>query len=115
MRRALSLEKGYYLIGYQPEVDTFKSKKFNKIEIKVKRSELNVRSRSGFFGVTDESLRSKKRTGDSELYEAIATPLPNAGLNVQLTAFFSNSESEGSFIKTVLNHFCGVGSSYSRD
>ena len=102
VRRALNLEKGYYLIGYQPDADTFKSKKFNKIEIKVKRPELNVRSRSGFFGVTDESLRPKKRTGDSELYEAIAAPLPNAGLNLQLTAFFGNTESEGSFVRTVL-------------
>lgn len=59
MRRALNLEKGYYLIGYQPDADTFKSKRFNKIEIKVKRPELSVRSRSGFFGVTDESLRRK--------------------------------------------------------
>lgn len=100
VRRALNLEKGYYLIGYQPDEDTFKSKRFNKIEIKVKRPELSVRSRSGFFGVTDESMRTKKRTGDSELYEAIAAPLPNSGLNLQLTAFFGNTESEGSFVRT---------------
>lgn len=102
VRRALNVEKGYYLIGYQPDADTFKSKRFNKIEIKVKRPDLNVRSRSGFFGVTDESLRPKKRSGDSELYEAIAAPLANAGLSLQLTAFFGNTESEGSFIRTLL-------------
>ena len=101
--RALALEKGYYLIGYQPEADTFKSKRFNKIDVKVKRPELNVRSRSGFLGVTDESLRAKKRTGDSELYEAIAAPLPNAGLNLRLTAFFGNTEREGSFVRTLLH------------
>lgn len=102
LRTALNLEKGYYLIGYQPETDTFKSKKFNKIEVKVKRPELNVRSRSGFFGVTDENLRPEKHTGDSELYEAIAAPLPTAGLDLHLTAFFGNTESEGTFIKTLL-------------
>lgn len=111
LRRALNLEKGYYLIGYQPEADTFKSKKFNKIEIRVKRPELNVRTRSGFFGVTDESLRPKKRTGDSELYEAIAAPLPTAGLNLQLTAFFGNTESEGSFARTLV-HVDGEQVSY---
>lgn len=98
--RTLNSEKGYYLIGYQPEQDTFKSKRYNKIEIKVKQPDLQVRARSGFYGVTDESLRSKKRTGDSELYEAIAAPLPNAGLDLRLTAFFANSESEGSFVRT---------------
>lgn len=103
LRRALNLEKGYYLIGYQPNADSFKGKRFNKIEIRVSRPELSVRSRSGFFGVTDDSLRPKKRTGDSELYEAIAAPLPKAGLDLELTAFFGNTESEGSFIKTLLH------------
>jgi hypothetical protein len=102
VRRSLDAEKGYYLIGYQPEADTFKSKKFNKIEIKVKRPELTVRARSGFLSITDEERRPKKRTGDSELYEAIAAPLPKAGLNLQLTAFFANSATEGSFVRTLL-------------
>ena len=101
--RVLNLEKGYYLIGYQPEAETFKGKKFNKIEIKVRRPELNVRARSGFIGVTDEELRPKKRTGDSELYEAIAAPLAKAGLKLKLTAFFGNTASEGSFIRTLLH------------
>lgn len=103
VRRALNLEKGYYLIGYQPDENTFKSKKFNKIEIKVTRPDLKVRSRSGFFSVTDESLRPRKRTGDSELYEAILAPLLNSGLNLQLTAFFGNTAAEGNFVRTVLH------------
>jgi len=103
VRRALNLEKGYYLIGYQPEEDTFKNKRFNKIEINVKRPGLSVRARSGFFGVTDESLRPKKRTGDSELYEAVAAPLPKSGLDLKLTAFFGNTELGGSFVRTFLH------------
>ncbi len=114
MRRALNLEKGYYLIGYQPDADTFKGKRFNKIEIKVKRPELSVRSRSGFFGITDESLRPKKRAGDSELYEAIAAPLPNAGLNLRLTAFFANTLEEGSFVRTLL-HLDGQQISFANE
>ncbi|HVQ36783.1 MAG TPA: VWA domain-containing protein, partial [Pyrinomonadaceae bacterium] len=100
VRNALNLEKGYYLIGYQPDEDTFKGKRYNKIEIKVKRPDLSVRARSGFFGVTDESMQPKKRSGDSELYEAIVSPLPNAGLDLRLTAFFGNTEAEGSFVRT---------------
>lgn len=103
VRRALSLEKGYYLIGYQPEADTFKGKNFNKIEIKVRRPDLSVRARSGFIGVTDEELRPKKRSGDSELYEAIAAPLPKAGLNLRLTAFFGNTKTEGSYVRTLVH------------
>ena len=103
IRRVLNLEKGYYLIAYQPDADTFKREKFNKVEIKVRRPELSVRARSGFMGVTDEAVRPKKRTGDSELYEAIAAPLPNPGLNLKLTAFFGNTASEGSFIRTLVH------------
>ncbi|MDQ3472771.1 MAG: VWA domain-containing protein, partial [Acidobacteriota bacterium] len=114
MRRALNLEKGYYLIGYQPDADTFKGKRFNKIEIKVKRPDLSVRSRSGFFGITDESLRPKKRAGDSELYDAIAAPLPNAGLNLHLTAFFANTVEEGSFVRTLL-HLDGQQISFANE
>jgi hypothetical protein len=103
VRRSLDSEKGYYLIGYQPEAETFKSKKFNQIEIKVRRPELTVRARSGFLSITDDERRPKKRTGDSELYEAIAAPLPKAGLNLQLTAFFANSATEGSYVRTLLH------------
>ncbi|HVQ36034.1 MAG TPA: VWA domain-containing protein [Pyrinomonadaceae bacterium] len=102
VRKAISQEKGYYRIGYQPDEDTFKGKRFNKIEIKVKRPDLSVRSHSGFLGVTDESLRSKKRTGDSELYEAIVSPLPHAGLDLHLTAFFGSTEPEGGFMRTAV-------------
>lgn len=103
VRRVLNLEKGYYLIGYQPDENTFKSKKFNKIDVKVKRPELKVRSRSGFYGVTDESLRPKKRTGDGELYEALLAPLPSAGLDLRPTVFFGNTAAEGSFVRTFLH------------
>jgi len=100
--RALNSEKGYYLIAYQPDGETFKGPKFNKVQIKVRRPDLSVRARSGFMGVTDEAVLHKKRTGDSELYEAIASPLPNAGLNLKLTASFGNTAS-GSFIRTLLH------------
>jgi VWFA-related protein len=102
VKRALSLEKGYYLIGYQPDAETFKSKRFNKIEIKVKRPDANVRSRSGFLGITEESLHAPSINGESDLYEAIAAPLPKAGLNLQLTAFFANTAAEGSFVRTLV-------------
>ncbi len=103
IREALEREKGYYLIGYQPEDGTFKGKKFNKIEIKLKRPELVVSSRSGFNSLTDKELRPKTRTGDSELYAAIVAPLSTSGLDIRITAFFANSAAEGNFVKTLLS------------
>jgi VWFA-related protein len=44
--------RGYYLIGFQPDADTFSSDgRFRKIRIKVKRPELKIRTRAGFYGV----------------------------------------------------------------
>ncbi len=101
--KALNLEKGYYLIGYEPEDGTFKDKNFNKIEIRLKRPDLKISSRTGFLGKTDESVAPKKRTGDSELYDAIVAPLPKAGLNVQLTAFFVNTPTEGNIVRSLVH------------
>ena len=103
IRQALGLEKGYYLIGYEPDDETFKDKGFNKLEIKLKRPDLKVSSRSGFLGRTDESLAPKKRTGDSELYEAIVAPLPRAGLNVRLTAFFVSDSAQEKTVRSLVH------------
>lgn len=103
IRRALDLEKGYYLIGYEPDDETFKSKNYNKIEINLKRPELRVVARAGFLGRIDDDAKSKKRSGDSELYEALVAPLPRAGLNLQLTAFFGNTSAEGNFVRSLLH------------
>lgn len=95
IRKAVNADKGYYLLAYEPDDETFKGKNFNKIEIKVRRPGLDVRSRSGFKGVTDEAIArarptSKSKSAESELYEAIAAPLPRAGLDLRLSAFYEN-------------------------
>jgi VWFA-related protein len=102
MGRALSIEKGYYLLAYQPDEETFKGKNFNKIEIKVRRPELKIVSRAGFIGRTDDVTKPKRRPGDSGLYDAIIAPLPETGLSLQLTAFFTNTNGEN-FVRSMLH------------
>jgi VWFA-related protein len=104
IKRVLGIESGYYLIGYEPSEDTFRGKHFNKIEVSVDRPDITVRSRPGFDAVIDQPARvTSKRTADSELYEAIAAPLPVAGLDLQLTAYFGNSPAEGNFIRSLIH------------
>ena len=103
VRQALSLEKGYYLLGYQPDNETFKGKKFHNIEIRLKRPGLRVLSRAGFLGKTESETKTKPRTGDSELYEAIVAPLPQPGLQLGLTAFFVNTPAEGNFVRSLIH------------
>ena len=55
--RIMADQRGYYLIGYQPEAGTltFKSdRQFRKLKIKVKPKGLKVRTRAGFYGQATE-------------------------------------------------------------
>lgn len=47
---------GYYLIGYEPAPGTFEGGGFHDVAIRMKRPGLKVRSRKGFFAVTDEQV-----------------------------------------------------------
>ena len=56
-RRIMADQRGYYLVGYQPELGTlnFRSDmKFRSVKIKVKPKGLRVRTRAGFYGRATE-------------------------------------------------------------
>ena len=57
MRRIMSDQDGYYLIGYQPESGTLSADsrgRFRHLKIKVRGKGLKVRTRSGFYPVATE-------------------------------------------------------------
>lgn len=53
----------YYLIGFEPPEKTFAKKsgrpKFHKIKLSVNRKDVRVRTRAGFYGVTDEEVKRR--------------------------------------------------------
>lgn len=99
----LRREAGYYLIAYEPDENSFKDKKFNRIEVKTKIPDLKVAYRAGYVGVPDvETARAKRRHADSELYDAIISPLPRPGLNIGLSAHFVN-RGGGDFVRSVFH------------
>ncbi|HXQ70959.1 MAG TPA: VWA domain-containing protein [Pyrinomonadaceae bacterium] len=59
--KILDEQGGYYLIGYRPSTETF-NKRFHKLKARVKKSGLEVRTRSGFFGLTEEEAKKVKET-----------------------------------------------------
>ena len=103
IKKLLQAERGFYLVAYEPDEDTFKGKNFNKIDVKVNRPGVSVSSRSGFFGVTDETAKSKKKTGDSELYEAIVAPIPRPGLSLQLSANYASTGSGADIVRAMFH------------
>ncbi len=52
---------GYYLIGYEPGPQTFTSGLFHDVDVKVKRPDLKVRTRKGFYAVTDDQVAGALR------------------------------------------------------
>jgi VWFA-related protein len=51
--RIMNDQRGYYLIGYEPDADTFgvSSRDYRNLRVKVKRKGLKVRARRGFYAV----------------------------------------------------------------
>jgi VWFA-related protein len=54
----LGESRGYYLVGYEPPRETFARERprFHRLEVRVKRRGLKVRSRKGFFGLSDAAV-----------------------------------------------------------
>jgi VWFA-related protein len=56
--RALADQGSYYMLAYQPPPGTFAGKKllYRTIKVVVSRKDLHVRTRAGFYSVTDEDV-----------------------------------------------------------
>ena len=106
VRRVLN-EEGYYLIGYRPDEATFKgensSRSFRKITVKVKRPGLRVRTRTGFYGITEEQARPVRRTATDQLYAALTSPFASAGIDLRMTSLFGYDPKKGSFAQSLLH------------
>lgn len=109
LRRALDDQKGYYLIGYRPEESTFDARlgrrQYHRLSVKVTRpGKFNVRTRTGFFGVSDEEKRAPvQRTLGQQLVGALTSPFGSTGVHLQLTSLFANDPKVGSFMRSMLH------------
>lgn len=101
-------DQSYYLVGYQPEEETFdaKTRRFNKLAVKIKRKGVRVRYRSGFFGITDEQIAMKPTTDltpAQQITNALTSPFAVNDISVKLNALFGNEVKQGSFIRSFLH------------
>ncbi|MGC2236266.1 MAG: VWA domain-containing protein [Pyrinomonadaceae bacterium] len=107
LRKAVDDQNSYYLLGYQPDAETFdlKKNKFNKLEVKVNRPDLKVRYRSGFFGISDEKYKQtveERKTPQQRLVDALISPFGADEINLDLYSIFYNDEQNRSFIHSIL-------------
>lgn len=108
LEKMLEDTKGFYLIGYQPDSDSFdaKTRKFNKLTIKVKQEGYNVRYRSGFFGVADADIRRSAEqieTPLQQMLKPLTSPFAANEINLKLNTIFGKDIKNGSFIHSFLH------------
>ena len=99
-------DQSYYLVAYQPDAETFDPsvRKFNKIEIKVKRDGAKVRYRSGFFtSPADEATTALNLNPNSTLMKALVSPFAVNGIDMKLNALFGHSKKRGYYVHSFLH------------
>jgi VWFA-related protein len=105
--RVLDDQKGYYLLGYIPEQSTFKGlqgrKTFHTISVKVKRTGLRVRSRTGFYGVSDEETGPVNSTATQQIVTALTSPFTSGDIHLKLTSLFGHEPKTGSFMRSIMH------------
>ena len=100
--RIMEDQSGYYLIGYRPTDETF-NKQFHHIKAKVKRSGMEIRTRYGFFGITEEEANRYRLTARDMTNLALASPFAAQDLEIDLTSFFANDQTAGSIVRSFLH------------
>lgn len=91
-------QSGYYLIGYRPTDETF-NRKFHRVKAKVKRSGMNLRTRYGFYGFSEED---DIRPPQTKTNMALMSPFGAQDITVDFTSFFANDKLAGSVIRSFL-------------
>ncbi len=100
-------DQSYYLVGYQPDDETFNPqlRRFNKLEVKIKRPGTKVRYRSGFFGLSDEQIEkpNASQTVQQRMTNALISPFAVSEISLRLNALFGNNAATGSFVRAFLH------------
>ncbi len=99
-------DQSYYLVAYEPDDGTFdpKTRKFNRVDIKVKRPGVKIRYRSGFFGVSEEQIAKYKPTGSSSLFTALSSPFSANDIQLRFNPVFVAGEKGKLYVRSYL-HF----------
>ncbi len=107
VERVLDDQRGYYLIGYSPDADTFKGRDdrppFHKIKLSVKRPGLRVRSRAGFFGRIDEGGPVASPAEAKPLSVVLASPFNSGDIRLQLTSLFVHEPPRGYLLRSLFH------------
>lgn len=99
--------RDYYVIGYEPDQDTFalkgKSPRLHKIGVNVRRAGVHVRARKEFIGVRDPERPSGAPTPAQQLVRAAMSPFSAATIALHATNLPGYAPGRGLFVRAVLH------------
>jgi VWFA-related protein len=101
LRRVMDDQRGYYLIGYRPSDETF-NRRFHHIKARAKGRGLTLRTREGFYGVTEDEARPAELVARDQMDRALISPFGANDITVRLTSFFFADASSGSLLRSFL-------------
>lgn len=106
MGRIMDDQKGYYLIGYRPEETSINPAtgrpRMRNLTVKIKRSGVTWRTRSGYFGITDEERRTGPRTREERLAAALVSPFASGDVRLRLTSLFGTEPGGAAYVRSLL-------------
>jgi hypothetical protein len=98
--RVLDDQTGYYVLGYRPSGETF-NRGFHHIKVRVSGSGLTLRTREGFYGLSNNDVSQINGTTRDQMSAALASPFGAEQIEVHMTSVFANDTS-GSFIRSMV-------------
>ena len=101
-------DQSYYLVGYEPNPETFErgKVKFNKLDVVVTRPSTKVRYRSGFISLTNDEVADVTGPDNApaqEFANALISPFGANGIAVRLNALFGNDQKIGTYVRSLLH------------
>lgn len=98
-------DQSYYLLGYQPDSETFdpQKNKFNKLTVRLTRPDLKIRYRSGFYNIADEEMKQPKQTPQQKIYAALSSPFVVSEIKLNLYSVFYNDFQDRNFIRALVH------------
>ena len=99
--RVLDDQSGYYVLGYRPSEETF-NRAFHRIKVRVSSPGLTLRTREGFFGLSNKDVSQINGTTRDQMSAALISPFAADQIEVHMTSLFANAKSTGSFIRSMV-------------
>jgi VWFA-related protein len=106
VKKIVDDQLNYYLIGFEPDEKTFSvegRKAFHRIKVEVKKPGLRVRSRTGFYGISDEEIKKAPVTREQQLIAALNSPFSSGAINLNLTSVFLSDPGSQAFMKSLIH------------